>query len=306
MKTNAVSYDEAKKKIEEEDKNSAKATQAGSAGKEDTANSLAQLDYAAIMNNYLSDGFYTLQTNGTWLAGTDNNTAIKPCQAILVQAKSTVTNEVLTIANTTLGGSSKDENKAICFNVTNGTYQDVVYAIFKDGEGLNKVEHRNNQAQMLYIRNNGADYAVADIDDETLALDLHFQAKTLGNYTLNVNVDGDISYLHIIDKITGDDIDLLAEGKYSFIGSPNDISDRFVVKLSPNSDYIETEFFAWQNGDDIMVRGEGTLQVFDITGRRISEIRINGVETIRKPYQNGVYILRLLGNDIKTHKLLVR
>lgn len=259
--------------------------------------------------NYLEDGFYTLQTNGTWLAGTDNSTAIKPCEAILVQAKDFVTDQyVLYFVNETTSGASKDAEDLIKFTVSNNNYEDVAYAIFKEGKGLNKVEHRNGEAQMLYIHNNDEDFAVADIDEATTAFDLNFKAATTGYYTLKIDAEGDFRYLHVIDKITGKDVDMLSEGKYSFIGSPSDDDERFVVLIegTGNSDASDNSIFAYQNGNDIIVSGEGILQIFDVTGRIVSTQSVFGVETIRKPSQNGVYILRLLGNDIKTQKIVIQ
>ena len=254
---------------------------------------------------FLEDGFYTLQTNGTWLAGTDNSTAIKPCEAILVQAKDFVTDQyVLYFVNETTSGASKDAENLIKFTVSNSNYEDVAYAIIKDGKGLNKIEHRNEDVQMLYIHNNDEDFAVADIDEATTTFDLNFKAATTGSYTLKIDADGDFSYLHIIDKLAGKDVDMLAENNYSFIGSPADPVERFVVVLENNA-ASDNATFAYQSDNDIIVSGEGTLQIFDVTGRLVSTQNLHGVETLRKP-SPGVYIFRLLGNEIKTQKIIIK
>ena len=70
---------------------------------------------------------------------------------------------------------------------------------------------------------------------------------------------------------------------------------------SPNDSNIE--IFAYQTGNDIVVSGEGELQVFDVMGRMVMNQRINGVEAVEKPEQTGVYIFRL--ND-KVQKIVVR
>lgn len=259
--------------------------------------------------NYLEDGFYTLQTNGTWQAGADNSTPIKPCEAILVQAKDFVTsNYIMFFVNTTASGVSKDAMNTIKFTVSNKDFEDVAFAVIKEGRGLNKIEHRNEDAQMLYIRHNGEDFAVADIDELTKLINLNFEAAKTGFYTLRINAEGGFRYLHLIDKFTGYDVDMLAEREYSFIGSPSDAAERFVVRieLSDSFDSSDNSIFAYQNGNDIVVSGEGVLQIFDVTGRMVSNHYVDGVETIRKPSQTGVYVLRLLGNDVKTQKVLIR
>ena len=134
---------------------------------------------------------------------------------------------------------------------------------------------------------------------------LYLKANTTGQYTLSCNTEGDFSYLHVIDKLAGRDIDMLLDEKYTFIGSPRDTDARFIVRLSYNGGEDESDEFAYQNGNDIVVCGEGELQVYDVMGRFVTSQRINGVETINMN-ANGVYILKLIGNEIKTQKIVVR
>jgi hypothetical protein len=63
---------------------------------------------------------------------------------------------------------------------------------------------------------------------------------------------------------------------------------------------VETgSIFAYQSGNDIIVSGEGELQVFDVMGRMVITQHVNGVQTFEKPSQTGVYILRLNGMSQK-------
>ena len=66
---------------------------------------------------------------------------------------------------------------------------------------------------------------------------------------------------------------------------------------------VEDEVFVYQNGDDIIVSGNGELMVFDVMGRLVMNKRVNGVQTVEKPSQTGVYIFRL---NEKTQKIVVR
>lgn len=256
----------------------------------------------------LEDGFYTLSSACAWVAGTDNTDAIAPTQAILVQAKSTADGETLEITNTTAGyvapTGDKSGNNQIMFAVKNAEYSDVAYVLFKEGHGLNKVEHRNADIPMLYVINNGEEFAIADMPDNTSVINLGFEAKTMGQYTISLKAEGQYSYMHLIDKLTGEDTDMLVEDSYTFVGSQSDRNDRFVLRLNYNAAGIDSEsdIFAYQNGNDIIVRGEGTLQVFDITGRMVMSTRIDGVETING-IESGVYIFKMEG---KTQKIVVR
>ena len=97
--------------------------------------------------------------------------------------------------------------------------------------------------------------------------------------------------------------DLLKENEYSFIGSPSDNADRFVVRLE-NSENAENSVFAYQSGNEIIVSGEGELQVFDVMGRLVARQYVSGVVTWRTAsLPMGVYIFRL--ND-KSQKIVIR
>jgi hypothetical protein len=116
-----------------------------------------------------------------------------------------------------------------------------------------------------------------------------------------MQTQGEFGYLHLFDKLTGSDVDMLQEKEYSFIGSVADNADRFLVRLCPLND---TGTFAYQSGDDIIVEGVGELEVFDVMGRMVMKRQINGIETVcESSLQTGVYILRL---EEKTQKIVVR
>ncbi|MBR6439324.1 MAG: hypothetical protein IKS65_09145 [Bacteroidales bacterium] len=264
----------------------------------------------AISNgDILESKYYVLNTvTGSWDI-TDDGTAIPPLTAILVQT--TGAGNTLIINNSTEGEvdreskadrAEKDGGKNIWFTVANGEFEDKACAEFRKGHGLNKIAHQNENAPMLYIRHNDEDFASVDLDKDTKSFDLNFETNTMGRYTLSMEANGLFGYIHLIDKVANKDIDMLKEKEYSFIGSSADIANRFVVRFA----YVDDEddnVFAFQNGDDIIVNGDGDLQVFDLMGRMIASQRVSGVEMVRKPSSSGVYIMRL--ND-KTQKIVVR
>lgn len=257
---------------------------------------------SAIPNGgLLEEKYYTLSQDGEWVL-TDDGTAIAPMTGILVQATET---GVLTMTNSTEGQvtpSRSSDGKNIWVTVANGNYEDRTCVEFREGHGLNKIEHLNGEAPMLYIHHNGEDFASVDMGKDVKLINLNFDAKTTGYYTLSVQPQGEFGYLHLIDKLTGSDVDMLKEEEYTFIGSAADAAERFVVRLSPSTS-TGSETFAYQSGDDIIVEGEGELQVFDVMGRLMMKKNVNGLETIEKPSQTGVYIFRL---DGQTQKIVVR
>ena len=213
----------------------------------------------------------------------------------------------LKIANKHAKAEAKYNDESIDFIVSNGDYEDATSVVFAKGYGLSKINHRNPNIPMIYINQDGNNYAVATMGDEVKEFNLNFKAKTVGRYTLRYEMDGNFDYLHVYDCLTGRDIDMLVEGEYSFIGSPKDRDSRFIVRLQykPNYGADGSGTFAYQVDESILVSGKGDLQVFDVAGRMIINMRMDGVEKIGVPTK-GVYILRLVGDDVKTQKIVVR
>ena len=131
---------------------------------------------------------------------------------------------------------------------------------------------------------------------------------TTGQYTLKMKANSEYSYLHVIDRLTGEDVDMLLNGEYTFIGSPRDDENRFIVRLNANSNFgADNDIFAYQNGSEIIVSGEGKLQIFDVMGRFVMSRTINGNESINTAtFNTGVYVLRMVGETVKTQKIVVK
>lgn len=257
---------------------------------------------SAIDNGSLLEAkYYALNlTTGTFDL-TNDGTEIPRGTAIMVQAKSAGT---LTMVNTSdYVAPAKSGNDNIWFTVKNENFQDFACVDFKPGRGLNKIDHQNENAPMLYINHNGENFGSVNMSDDAKSINLNFKAKTTGKYTLILKPEGNFNYIHVIDKLTGEDVDMLLEGEYSFIASPMDADNRFVVRLGYQPDYgIDEYIFAYQSGNDIYVTGNGELHIFDVTGRRVLTTTINGSESISIPAQ-GVYIFRL---NEKVQKIVVR
>lgn len=262
---------------------------------------------SAIPNgDLLESKYYMLNPTTSEWDLTDDGTVIPPLTGILVQATKAGT---LTMTNSTSGASgAKDaekKNDNIWFTISNNDYEDRACVEFKEGHGLNKIEHLNEEAPMLYIHHNGEDFASVDMNPEAKMFNLNFEAKTMGYYTLSVEPQGEYSYLHLIDKVTEKEIDLLEENEYTFIGSTSDAANRFIVRMSLAEDPEESdnEVFAYQSGDEIVVTGEGELQVFDVMGRFVATYNVSGVQTVTKPITAGVYIVKL---NEKTQKIIIK
>ena len=141
---------------------------------------------------------------------------------------------------------------------------------------------------------------------------LRFQAYEDGVFTLRWNPqNAEFSYLHLIDNLTGTDVDCLTADKYVFEGKTTDYASRFrlVFEFNEEEEMNESDTFAFMMGDELIVNGEGTLQMFDVNGRLLMEKTLYGAQnsTALPRLAPSVYVLRLTGNNqTKIQKLIIR
>lgn len=244
--------------------------------------------------------YYTVEGGNELATKTLATTPIKPGQGFMVQATASSQNLVF-------NPSSKDRDAAKVGYITivagNNENTDNAFVQVGSGNTLRKMTLSDNSS-VVYVMSDGKDYAAANIDALEGSMPICFKANTLGTYTITIETnDVDAEYLHLIDNFTGDDINLLLEPSYSFIASNGDRAERFTLVFRSNgSEGTTNNLFAYQNNNDIIVNGEGELQVFDVTGRMVATQHVNGVQTVNVPSQ-GVFIFKL---NEKTQKIVVR
>ena len=176
---------------------------------------------------------------------------------------------------------------------------------FDQGSQLPKLQFRQGSTK-VYIPVDDKDYAV--VSTESMGeLPVNFKAEKNGSYTLSFNAEEvSFGYLHLIDNMTGNDVDLLANPSYSFEASTTDYESRFkLVFATGNAD----DNFAFFSNGNFVINNEGnaTLQVVDVNGRILSNETINGCANVNVNAAAGVYMLRLVnGDNVKTQKVVVR
>lgn len=251
--------------------------------------------------------YYKLNDDGSFTTVNADNVSSNPVivgQAFVVEASAKGD-------KLNLNPASKDANEyndeVIRLEVSNSKYTDVAYVCFGNSLPLTKINHLNDEAPMLYVHSESADRAVAVMNErsEVKSINVNFEAKTMGTYTISGKIEkGNFSYMHLYDRLTGVDTDLL-ESDYTFIGSTNDAAGRFILNLESvddNGSSTGSETFAYQSGDNIIVNGEGELQVFDVTGRMVMSQHINGAQIVNG-LNTGVYVFRMEG---KVQKVVIR
>ena len=191
-------------------------------------------------------------------------------------------------------------------NVRGNAFQDKAIVSFNEGAQLGKYIFNENHAK-LYIPQNGNDYAIAFSNGQG-EMPLNFKAKENAEYTITVNSDGvELDYLHLIDNISGADIDLLATPSYTFTARNDDFPSRFKLVFGSNDNDNQNEDFAFISDGEIIINGEGTLQVIDMLGRTIVTHRDGACTVSTDAMVPGVYVLRLVnGENVRTQKIIIK
>ena len=260
----------------------------------------------------------------------ENPSDIPPCGGFFIQTNAAGT---LHFNHALPEGSNGHNRGDLRIEVSNAeatrggaTLLDRAYINFDEGNAIDKFT-LNPDATKLYIPQGGKDFAIV-VSEGHGEMPLNFRANEDGNYTISVNPEGvEMTYLHLIDNMTGADVDLLAtkvpepiEGpgvstssttSYTFNAKTTDYESRFKLVFVANGEVgpsTGSGTFAFINATgNIIVDGEGTLQVIDILGRQISSQEIHSAFLIQhSTFAPGVYVFRLInGDDVRTQKIVI-
>ena len=239
-----------------------------------------------------------------------STTPIKPGQGFFVQLP-----ESHTTTNLVFNPSSKGETDTkpafVCIEAGDANFMDRAYVQIGQGNKLNKVSI-NEEVSHLYVTNKGKDFAAVTIENAQGEMPVCFKAAYDGSNTISVSTVGlDLNYLHLIDKLTGNDIDLLATPEYTFSAKRGDGENRFRLVFEANGNALVTsnEPFAYFNGSEWVIENDGnaTLQVIDVMGRMLRSVTVSGNATTSLPNLSaGVYVLRLVNSEsIRTQKVVI-
>ena len=149
---------------------------------------------------------------------------VPPCAAILVQAQGV--NQRVTFSK-----ASSKSSPSLTLSVMQGDAEDNavldrVRINLDSDESLEKYSMREDNTK-LFITQNGQDLAVASANG-TNEMPISFKAAQDGTYVLSLEVENaEIGYLHLIDNLTGEDIDLLTTPIYTFDTQRDGMTSRF-------------------------------------------------------------------------------
>ena len=249
---------------------------------------------------YIGDrSFYRMNEEGTDLIAEPTTGVIAPMEGVFVVAETD--GEELTFTT-----EAPNPEPVLVMNVTKGRGAAIDRAAVSFGEGraLPKFQLNPNSTK-LYIPVDNEDYAVVS-SEGVGEMPVSFKAEKSGTYTLSfTSQEVSFGYLHLIDNLNGNDVDLLANPSYTFDASSTDYASRFrLVFATGNTD----DSFAFFSNGSLVVNNDGnaTLQVVDVTGRLLSSQNVNGCASVNLNAAPGVYMIRLVnGDNVKVQKVVV-
>lgn len=244
--------------------------------------------------------FYVMNEDGSEITPSEG-TVVDPMHGIFVIAD--YNGEILTFSTVEAG-----KNQGLIVNVTHNRGAAIDRAIVRfDNKGSLPKFMLNERNTKLYIPQNGKDYAIVTSEGHG-ELPLNFKADKNGTYTLNFSTEGlNLCYLHLIDNMTGNNVDLLADPNYSFQAKTTDYASRFKIVFATES-AAEDHFAFFSNGNWIINNdGQATLQVIDVLGHILSSETINGNAEKKIKAAPGVYLLCLINsNNVRVQKIIIK
>ena len=248
--------------------------------------------------------FYIMNDEGTEIIAAPENTPIMPMRGFFVKA--TGEGQTVTFSEWVAPIVPLD---LLAMNLTNshGTTIDRAIVRFDEGRQLPKFQLNKNHTK-VFIPQEGKDYAIVNAS-EMGEMPVSFKAEKNGSYTLSFAAqEVSFDYLHLIDNLTGNDVDLLANPSYTFEAKSTDYENRFKLLFVCGGANGDNDFAFFSNGK-LVINNEGnaTLQVVDVMGRILKSESINGCANVNINAAPGVYMIRLVnGDNVKVQKMVVR
>jgi hypothetical protein len=263
--------------------------------------------------------FYIMNEDGMEIISADENTPILPMQGFFVVA--TEAEQTVTFSEWVAPIVPLDK---LVMNLTNKRGATIDRAIVRFGEGrqLPKFQLNKNHTK-VYIPQDGKDYAIVNVGRDAMncvstEIPVNFKAEKNGTYTLTVSESlnsklttlnaSHFLILNLIDNLTGIETDLLANPSYSFEAKTTDYESRFklVFRVDEDNQNSNDNFAFFHNGE-LIVNGEGTLQIFDVLGHEILCRHLSPFTSHLSPFTSpGVYVLRLIdGQNVRTQKIVI-
>ena len=229
---------------------------------------------------------------------------IAPMEGVFVLAENADDKNVVFTVNPTTPNKSRSVNVNVA---REGEFLDRAIVTMGEGRLLNKL-YLSENTTTISIPQDGNDYAIVPSNGQN-EMPVSFKASRNANYTISIDAENvEMNYLHLIDNMTGADVDLLQTPSYNFEAKTTDYESRFKLVFATGDNSNDDNFAFFSNGSFVINNdGAATLQVIDVTGRILSSESINGCTNVNVNAASGVYMLRLInGDNVKVQKVVVK
>lgn len=188
--------------------------------------------------------------------------------------------------------------------------EDRVYVKIGTGNGLRKFTLDGHATQMFAAKD-GSNYSVIPSNGVS-EMPISFTTEEYGWHKISVSTENlSCDYLHLIDNLTGVDVDILAAPSYTFEAKPSDFVSRFklvfnVTGVEENIASTGSANFAYMSNGNLVIdniEDEAILQIIDMTGRTVCSEKASGSYDKSLNLKAGVYVVKLNG---MTQKIVVK
>ena len=244
----------------------------------------------AMVNN---EGGYSYATNGE----------IKVGDGFFVKA----TSANPSISYNTRSRNDKKETSLNVIATSKCGKDNVIVRLDEEQEGFPKINNFNEDIALVYVLDNEVPYGIYNYSEDVQEVELFFKAAHIGEYNIHIEPNGEFEYITLVDKVNGSETDMMTSS-YSFTATLKENGNRFSLKFATGKGADGQENFVYQSGSELIINGEGHLQIIDLMGRVIYNNEVandnNRIDISR--FNKTAYIVRLINNEgVKTQKITV-
>lgn len=180
--------------------------------------------------------------------------------------------------------------------------------------GASKQKELRQGNGLFYAYHEGESYAALFAKEGASRVPLWFEAKEDDVFTISWNMaNGYFSSLYLIDNLTGIQYDMLENESYVFEGRKQDYASRFYIVFDcldvEEQEEDSDHSFAFFDGSQWVVTGDGVLELIDLQGRILWQEKVSGGQrrVCLPDVAKSLYLLRLVNaKETKVQKIIVR
>ena len=202
----------------------------------------------------------------------------------------------------------RNENNNINITASSNKGSDNLIIRFDEEEisGFPKLVNFNDKIASIYVKEENTPYAIRNYNNDVNEIPIYFDAVEMGTYTLSFDIEGNFEDVCLLDKKTGECVNLLLENEYSFIAGSDDTKQRFILKFDNGQQSTDNSHFAYINNGNLIVDAEGSVQIIDMMGRVVIAVDNHGGIINISNLKDATYIVRCVNeNEVKTQKIVV-